>query len=178
MSDRVQHPRDEAIGKIAASISAAKGARSGGSFLSPGDVASLRRMDIGIPPGPFWRLMSAYVPEHFRSGEEAERRWALVLKGMAVMAPNTHDGSRRPGAMLNQVGFASEDRPIRINRLLRAEGESFEDLFLRACSFLASKAQPIDWRVMARFALFQGDSERKTLARDFYSGASSQSSTA
>jgi CRISPR type I-E-associated protein CasB/Cse2 len=168
MSDRTS-TIGEMAGEIAAKINAARGAREGGSFLSPGDVSDLRRMDLAVPSGAFWRLMVACVPERHRSGDEAERRWALVCQGMAWMAPHAHDASTSPGRALASTGFSSEDRPIRINRLLRAEGDAFEGLFLSACRFLASKAQPIDWRSMSFLALRQGDTERKQLARDFYS---------
>lgn len=159
---------DEAVTKIASIVSAARGARDGGHFLSPGDVADLRRMDIGQPAGAFWRLMVAIVPERDRANDEQERRWALVCRAIAVMAPRAHDGTVRPGAGLSSAGFSSEDRPIRINRLLRAEGDAFEDLFLAACAFLAAKAQPVDWRSFARLALNQDEAARKELARDFY----------
>ncbi len=79
------------------------------------------------------------------------------------------DASTSPGQALASSGFSSENRPIRINRLLRAEGDAFEGLFLSACRFLASKAQPVDWRSMSFLALRQGDTERKQLAREFYS---------
>jgi hypothetical protein len=158
---------DKAVGTIASHLHSARGARDGFSFLSPGDVADLRRMRLGNPPGAFWRLM-ALVPPYMVSGEQAERRWALVCQGMAWMAPNVHDGSAPAGRMLALSGFSSEDRPLRINRLLRSEGEAFEDLFLSACRFLASRAQPVDWRGFAALAIRQGDTERKTVARDFY----------
>jgi len=159
---------DEAVTKIAAAINGARGARRGGGFLSPGDVSDLRRMDISIPTGAFWRLMAQYVPERQRATDEAERRWALICQGIAWMAPNAHDARQSPGQALAATGFSSDDRPIRINRLLRAENGTFEGLFLSACRFLSAKAQPIDWRSMAMLALRQGDTERKRLARDFY----------
>src|SRR4051812_8813799 len=90
----------DAVGKIAAAMNAARGARDGGSFLSPGDLSDLRRMDLAVPPGPFWRLMAAYVPERMRSGDEFERRWALALQGMAWMSPHAHDATIPPGQAL------------------------------------------------------------------------------
>lgn len=158
----------EAARTIATMVDAARGARGGGGFLSPGDVSDLRRTILDVPPGAYWRLMMAFVPERERAGDEAERRWALVCQGMAWMAPHCHEAGKLPGQVLAVTGFSSEDRPIRINRLLRAEGKAFEELFLSACRFLAAKAQPVDWRPMAALALRQGDGERKRLARDFY----------
>jgi hypothetical protein len=125
-------------------------------------------MDISVPCAAFWRLMSDFVPEHRRSGRDKETRWALVCKAMAVMAPNVHDGAISPGQGLNRTGFSSDDRPIRINRLLRAEGSAFEDLFLSASAFLAAKAQPVDWRKFAKLALNQDEKARNSLARDFF----------
>ena len=157
----------KAVTSVAGCLRSAKGARDGYSFLSPGDVADLRRMDRANPPGAFWRLM-ATLPPGLCSGEERERRWALVCQGMAWMAPNVHDANSPAGRVLASCGFSSEDRPLRINRLLRAEGETFEDLFLSACRFLASRAQPVDWCGFAALAIKQGDMERRAIARDFY----------
>ena len=168
MSDE-QVGTGSAIGKIASVMGSARGAKGGGGFLSPGDVSELRRMDVGVPCGAFWRLMVAFVPERERAGDEAERRWALACKGMAVMSPNAHDGTVPPGRALALTGYSSEDRPIRINRLMRATDESFDDLFMSACRFLAAKAQPVDWRSFARFAIERDETQRKRLARDFYS---------
>jgi CRISPR type I-E-associated protein CasB/Cse2 len=171
MSD-YERDLDSGIGKIAEVLKTAKGARAGGGFFNPGDVAELRRMNTSVPCGAFWRLMVTFIPEGHRIGEEKERRWAVICQGMAWMAPHIHDGSKRPGQALSLVGYSSEDRPIKINRLFRASDDTFDDLFLSACRFLGSKAQPVDWRSFAKFALYRGDTERKQLARDFYSNAS------
>jgi CRISPR type I-E-associated protein CasB/Cse2 len=160
-----------AIVAVARSIEAARGARKGGgTFLSPGDVSDLRRCDPACPPTSFWRLLGL-IPELEKRGEEAERRWAVVFKGMALMAPNVHEAAKgtAPGKVFNTTGFSSDERPIRINRLLRAEDDAFEDLFLSACRFLRSRAAPVDWRSFATLAIRRGDAERRTLARDFYS---------
>jgi CRISPR type I-E-associated protein CasB/Cse2 len=162
---------DEGMAKVASTIDAARGARKGGSFLSPGDVADLRRMDVARPPSAFWRLMSTFVPEGVRRGDETERRWALACRCMAIMAPNAHQSDIRPGEALASSGFASEDRPLRINRLLRADGEAFEDLLQSACIFLASRARPVNWRSLGKLAVYRDDDARRELARDFFSAA-------
>ena len=52
MSDK-ENSFEVAVTKIAGAISAARGAREGGHFLSPGDVSDLRRMDVTQPAGAF-----------------------------------------------------------------------------------------------------------------------------
>lgn len=162
---------NKSIISVALSIAGAKGARQGGGFLSPGDVADLRRGNPTLPPPAFWRLMTAFVHPVFRSGDKKEMRWGLVCKAMAVMSPHIHDAFQRPGAALCRVDFASVDRSMRINRLLRADGEAFDDLLLSAARVLAAKAQPVDWRSFGRLIVERSNADRRILARDFFNAA-------
>lgn len=161
------NPLSKALVTAAGQIEVARSSRDGGRFLSPGDVADLRRMDLNATCAAYWRLMAKFVV-----GKDlpkiVERRWALAFRGMAVMAPHVHDGQKSPGAALAELGYSSENRPLRLNRLLRAEDETFEDLFLTACRYLSAKAVAINWASMGRLALIQDDNSRKAMARDFY----------
>ena len=52
----------------------------------PGDVADLRRMHPDTHDAPaFWRLMAEHE-NRFR-GDAAERKWGLILHGIALMTP-------------------------------------------------------------------------------------------
>jgi len=158
----------EAARSVASKVDAARGARDGGAFLSPGDVADLRRMDPDSPCSAFWRLMARFVPAELRQGDELERRWAVACRMMARMAPHAHDAAEKPGSALSSAGFASDDRPNRINRLLSAEGTAFEDFLASACAFLAAKASPVDWGSLAWLVVHQDATSRRRLARDFF----------
>ncbi len=157
-----------AVGKIAVALEKAGGARDGWSFLSPGDVSGLRRMDPKRPCSAFWRILETFVPEGMRRSTETERRWALVCQGMAFMAPRVHDMSKPFGRALYEAGFASEDRPMRVNRLLAAEDEVFEEYLLSACRYLAAKAQPANWVGISRLFINQDAAARRDLAKSFF----------
>lgn len=164
---------NKAVLAIALDLKKARGGREAArekgppSMLTPGDVSSLARMDLGVPAAAFWRLMAEHVPAEMRQGA-AERGWALALKGMALMAPHHQVDGQHPGLALAKAGFSPDERFFRVNRLLKAEGEAFEDLFLRACSFLASKAEPVDWRDFTRLAVYADDAARNDFARAFF----------
>ena len=133
-----------------------------------GDLAELRRMDPDDPDAAvFWRLLARY--DLLNSGEAVERKWALILHGIALMTPTSsednarrsaHDGHTPVGRALflgsettRQTGFYSEARMF---RMLAAAGVSF------------------NWREMAQFILNDNYDEdaaelsRRRIARDYY----------
>ena len=60
-----------------------------------GDLAALRRMNPESPnAAAFWRLTARY---DVLRGEESERRWGLILHGIALM---TKTGGRAPFSVL------------------------------------------------------------------------------
>ena len=161
-----------AVKEIANALATARGGRERirdrqPSMLSPGDISSLARMDIAVPNAAFWRLMAQFVPPELRP-EESERRWALAIKGMSMMAPHHYASNQHPGMVLAKSGFSPDERFQRINRLLKSEGEGFEDLYLRVCAFLSSKAEPIDWGFFTAFAIREDESIRNDFARAFF----------
>lgn len=141
--------------------------------LPPGDVAALRRLDPHDPSSPaFYRTLAACVEPHYplpaggAARDEAERRWAVILSGMARLE---HRPRRRLGHGAAEAGLAE----MRFLRLLRDGGDTLGATVRAVVHFLASKDEPVDWLDLARLVLSEGhdwgESVRRSLARDFYS---------
>jgi len=136
-----------------------------------GDRADLRRLKPEEPSSPaFWRVLLNHVPGEFYRDEEAERRWAVIIQAMALMAPEIH----APGRGLGRV-LAGQDRGTmepRLIRLLRSEGTRLEDQVRLMARMLANMAEPVDWTDLARLVLSRGSETRKKIvreiARDFF----------
>lgn len=151
-----------------------------------GDLAELRRMDPDDPDAAvFWRLLAQY--ELLNSGEAVERKWALILHGIALMTPansggdnpqTAHDGYMPVGRALflggeaqRAQGFYSESR---LNRLLTARGTMLRVLQARMFRMLAASGVSFNWREMAQFILNEVYNEdaaeqgRRRIARDYY----------
>jgi len=140
--------------------------------LPAGDLAALRRLAPGEPGGAaFWKVLTYFVGEQLpTSGEardQAERRWAAVLCGMATTA-----GMNRPGRAAGESLAAAGLSEHRFDRLLRASGDRLHDEVRTAARMLASKAESLDWTDLARVILTDGsdgaESARRQLARSFY----------
>jgi CRISPR system Cascade subunit CasB len=144
------------------------------SSLSAGDVAELRRLrpkDVGSPA--FWKIAALYLepagqlPKGGDARDEAERRWAAILQGLAALGPLHRHGIGLGGA-LAVAGFAE----LRFVRLLGGRGEGLLDLVRTTAQFLAAKGQSVDWTDAARLVLSGGRSNEETvrrrLARDYY----------
>ena len=155
-----------------------------------GDLAELRRMDPDEPDAAaFWRLLSEY--DLFSRNETLERRWALILHGIALMTPTASDDGRgdgpRPsahdptvpvGLALFQGGEPGRTRAFysesRLNRLLTARGPMLRALLARLFRMLASANQPFNWRQMATLILAeerdeeQAEQVRRQIARAYY----------
>ncbi len=153
--------------------------------ISTGSRAELRRMDPEAPDSAvFWRLMAG----HDLLGSPAlEKKWALILHGIALMTPrNAADGNRRSahdgynsvgqalflgGETRREKGFYSESR---LNRLLTSRGPVLRTLLARMFRMLASADVTFNWREMARFILNEGYNEesaknsRRRIARDYF----------
>ncbi|MTH95645.1 type I-E CRISPR-associated protein Cse2/CasB [Roseibium sp. RKSG952] len=131
--------------------------------LSRGDISTLRRMDTKTPAVSFWKLMAAVSDDATPKG-----RWELVAKAMAIMSPHIHQNGVNPGQALRDVGFSARS-DLRISRLLKAEGDPFEDYLISAVRFLANKGRPVNWFRFAEFVFYQNTEAKNRLARDFYS---------
>ena len=156
-----------------------------------GDLAALRRMSPAAADATaFWRLAARH---DLLRGTQVERKWALIMQGIALMTPTTkgrtaHDPARSIGAALylggepsRTTGFYSETR---LNRLLTARGTTLQTLLTRMFRMLASADASFDWREMARFILLHGYNEqqaeqaRRRVARAYYREERRQAQTA
>ena len=152
-----------------------------------GDLAALRRMSpaSGQDAASFWRLAARY---DLLGAPAVERKWALIIHGIALMTPTAahdgaglgaHDPSTSVGAALfgrhdessGESGFYSE---LRLNRLLTARGLVLQVLLARMFRMLGSGGIAFDWREMARFILLDGfdqagaERARQRIARDYF----------
>lgn len=138
--------------------------------LGSGPLAALRRIapGTGLPPD-FWRVLMSCVPDELRMGAQAERAWALIINGIALMAPEPHRSNAWPGRVLAETGY-SEPRLV---RLLRAEGEELFHEARIAGLWLAARARPVDWVAFGRFLLsrlhpgFLAEANRARHTHDF-----------
>ena len=137
------------------------------NLIGPGERAELRRLDVAHPHSPaFWKVMSIWVESS--QTPESETRWAIVLSGFARMGLQLNKRGVRLGQALYNAGYSES----RLLKLLRAKGPTFADTVRRLCSFLAAKAEPVDWVDLARFILTadeqKADEVRRHIARDYY----------
>ena len=150
-----------------------------------GDLAALRRMTPGDPgAASYWRLMAE---EDLLGSPVVERKWALVLQGIALMTPTAKQGggersAHDPGIPVGSALFLGGDptrssalySEMRLNRLLSARGPVLHALLARMFRMLASESVSFDWGEMARFILNDGYDEeraeqaRRRIARAYY----------
>lgn len=132
------------------------------------DLAALRRLNTEAPSAPvFWQMMARYVPG---ASDDMVCRWALILQGMALMAPHHRAGDPSIGRALRNADF----KEARLARFLNARGRQFRAAVPRLARQLAAKGQPIDWRTLGVLILTEGRNERRAeqirmaIARDYY----------
>lgn len=147
-----------------------------------GDLAALRRMDPESPDAAaFWRLTARY---DVLRGVESERRWGLILHGIALMSKTAGDDAMGRSAHVRglPVGRALFDggdsnrttafySESRFNRLLTARGPMLRTLLARMFRMMAAADARFDWYQMAQFILSDGERAeriRRTIARDYY----------
>ena len=151
-----------------------------------GDLAELRRMDPDEPnASAFWRLMGQY--DLLNSSEAIERKWGLIIHGIALMTPTgggegnagtAHNGSLPVGRALflggesqRSAAFYSESR---LNRLLTSGGPMLRTLLARMFRMLAAGGVTFNWREMAQYILNEGlddaafEQNRRRIAREYY----------
>lgn len=148
-----------------------------------GDLAELRRMDSDTPDtAAFWRLAA----KHDLLGHpRVERKWALILRGIALMTPTGNTGHRTAHDKTVPVGkalFVGGDpgratgyySETRLNRLLTARGSTLTSLLTRMFRMMAAANQPFDWAQMANLILSDGYDEqsaervRRSIASAYY----------
>lgn len=142
--------------------------------MSTGDAAELRRMRPSDPSAPaFWKVVveklepAGALPEYASNRAERERRWAVILNGLAHLG-ELHQPGQRFGASLAQAGY-SESRLV---RLLRSRGEQLLDEARLATRYLVAHRVQTDATRLAWLVLSEGRSDeeeaRRGLARDYY----------
>ena len=153
--------------------------------FSRGDLAELRRMDPDTPDAAaFWRLMAQ---QDLLGSPAIERKWALVLHGLALMTRTAGNdlasrSAHAPKTPIGEVLFYGDDRGrtsgfyshTRLNRLLVARGPMLRALLVRMFRMLGAKGCIFDWYPMARLILNEGHNEeradyvRRDIARRYY----------
>ena len=156
-------------------------------IVSRGDMAGLRRMDPDQPgtTAAYWRLMA---DKDLLGNPIVERKWALILHGIALMTPRAgdeggsrtaHDGFMPVGRALFFGGDASRRErgyysELRLNRLLTARGPMLRTLLARMFRMMSAADQVFNWREMARFILSEDYNEeqfemaRRRIASEYY----------
>ena len=142
-----------------------------------GGFAGLRRMDPDEPDtAAFWRLMAR---EDLLGIPEVERKWGLILRGIALMtltagddvaSRSAHEGRMPVGRALYESGYSE----TRFNRLLTARDDMLRVLLARMFRMLAADQVTFDWREMATYILNEGyddeaaERNRRRIAREYY----------
>lgn len=134
--------------------------------LGNGELAELRRANPQEPYSPaLWKVL-AQLPEPW-SRQELERRWGIVLQGLAHCLP-LHRPGMRLGRTLANVGYSE----LRLTRLLRADEEQLMAELVRLAKYLHSKGEPLDWADAARLLLEVdapwASKHRRAIARSYY----------
>lgn len=137
--------------------------------FSKGDLAELRRLRPESPPPAFWRLLAAKIPRDMCMDDQAERAWAVVMQGMALMAPAAH----APGTLLGRALAGLDDTAeTRLWKFLNSRGEALEDQVRLMARFLASRERRVDWCGLAGLLLARDEERReevcRALARSFF----------
>lgn len=118
--------------------------------LTPGPRAELRRLRTDA--GDFWRAaafhrlyLSIIAPDH-DGGPEQQRRWAMILSGLARL---DHQSGPNIGATLAEHGFSER----RLVRLLDADDDHLASELRSAVAFLAGKGASANWINLADLVL-------------------------
>ena len=162
--DRPKDPQQQLIGRLIGHFNK--------DALTRGDTAPLRRMDPEHPHEPAFVLLmlEADAPDEWTAALKGARCWALIVHGMARMAPNHHDNSASVGSALHKAGVSE----LRVSRLLAARDVQFRKQMVRLARRLAQAAQPVNWFELAGLIMAEAldrkglDSRRLRVARDYY----------
>ena len=150
-----------------------------------GDLAELRRMNPDSTDSPV--LMGLLAQEELFGPPEVERKWALILHGIALMTPTggvvgegrtAHNGKMPVGRALYLGGETTRARGFysetRLKRLLTSRGGMTRTLLARAFRMLAAANVTFSWREMANFIRSDGFNEeaaerhRHRIAREYF----------
>ncbi len=137
----------------------------------PGLAAELRRLNPGAADrwrsAGFYRLYAGEIRADDYGSEDDQRRWAMILSGMAHLE---HNRGLRPGVELARAGYAER----RLSRLLSADDARLGDELRAAVAYLkARQGVGVDWVALARLVLSRPGSEgydrcRRRIAEDYF----------
>ena len=150
-----------------------------------GDLAQLREVDAEQPDtAAFWRLTNQH---QLGMTPDTERRWALILKCIALLTPNGNREDRIQSAhqqrrSLGQALFLGPDEqresPLchekRMEQLVSSQGKSFRSNLANIVRMLAQQGAQLDCRELARVILAEGSNREghrrnmQRIARDYY----------
>ena len=150
-------------------------------------LRELRRMDVEGPSSlTFWRFMSDRDLIGDSPSAEWERKWAVILKGIAIMTETSspskcaHDPNVSVGRALRGDGHGphySQSRLMRLMRLMRMrEGRLYSEI-ISVCRTLHSAGASLDWGELALFIICDDLNEdvvkamRTNIMRDFFMSA-------
>jgi CRISPR type I-E-associated protein CasB/Cse2 len=133
--------------------------------------AELRRLDPGAAdrwqsPG-FYRLFTGLIAPDHGWGDDHQRRWAMVLSGMAHLS---HRPGLKPGVLLAETQYAER----RFARLLSADESHLGDELRAAVAFLKARdGRGVDWVNLSRLVLSRPEKDdydrcRREFADDYF----------
>jgi CRISPR type I-E-associated protein CasB/Cse2 len=101
--------------------------------------------------------------------DEAERRWAVVIRGIALLEGALR-GEREPPTMGIALARAAVAE-LRFLKLLRSSEDALPDELRRLARLMAGRNQPFDWTDAWWLLVTAGRPDariRRQLARDYY----------
>ena len=150
-----------------------------------GDLAELRRMKPDSTDSPVF--VGLLADKELLGPPEVERKWALILHGIALMTPkggdgesvnSAHDGDMPVGRALYLGGETTRERGFysetRLKRLLSSRGDMTRTLLERAFRMLAASNVTFSWREMANFIHSDGfnveaaERHRRRIASEYF----------
>ena len=155
---------------------------SSAESLSRGDVAELRRISLRAPVTPaLWRILHHFGIHEapYASSEEQqdeyERKWAVLLMGMAHCAgshnPEAVTGLHDPKIPFGQAMAEAGWSELRFVRLLEANPEQLGTQLRRVAQFLSSEQQRADWEGAYWLLFGEGETAERTrlrMSRSYY----------
>ena len=170
MTDSQDNTRRAVIHKIAERLA---------SDDAIGERAALRRLDINAPDKPeFWKLVVGELEPFVRPPLEYERRWAVILAGLAEVAgAKLHE----PRCALGKAAAEAGVHETRFTRLLRAHDDALLALIRPLARQLVAQGKAVDWADVADLVLSDGgpneEQVRHRQARSYYTALRKQSTS-
>lgn len=135
-----------------------------------GDLAALRRLRPDAPSAPaFWRLLASRGLLDGEGDRQDERKWGLILHGIAIMTRNTglnaYRSAHLPNISVGRALYTGGDNQrarayyseLRLTKLLTSRGVMRRRLLARVFRMMSHADAQFDWREMARFVYYGDD---------------------